>query len=77
MRSVKLKPVRLLKNEILVKPPTFLIKAKNYQKEKLVNCVLTTVADLKIHMRNRKVSEEKKQAKILENEEKLVENLSD
>ena len=78
MKSVKLKPLSLAKNEVFVSPPDFIKKIyEAKQQEKLKNSIVASISEIQPHLQQRKVTKAAKEQKFTENDEEAVKNLSE
>ena len=77
MKLVKLKPLAMTTNEIFVKPPAFLRNSEEVKAEKLKNCSISSMKDIKPQLQQRKLNKERKNNKIPETDEESVKKLSD
>ena len=64
-------------NEIFVKPPAFLRNSEEVKAEKLKNCSISSMKDIKPQLQQRKLNKERKNNKIPETDEESVKKLSD
>ena len=78
MKVIRLKPVYIPNDDILVKPPSFLIIGEEIYAEKAKNCTISSTEQLKTILRGRQLKKQDNlNIKKSENDQDIVKNLSD